>query len=146
MDKTSPLDLKFKKGQPFPDTEIQYLNAERIGPRMVNQAGKKNGIALNGENATYLMDIADKSRRGVAGAGKPADDRKSGGTSAPLFTEQHGEIPGSSGVLRSAGGCGNPQRTCDRRGQDPDGKVACGRSDAGEFHASVRDRYRDSGD
>ena len=68
VDKTSPLDLKIKKGQPFPDTEIQYLNAERIGPRMVNQAGKKNGIALNGENATYLMDIADKSRRGVAGA------------------------------------------------------------------------------
>lgn len=146
VDKTSPLDLKIKKGQPFPDTEIQYLNAECIGPRMVNQAGKKNGIALNGENATYLMDIADKSRRGGAGAGKPADDRKSGGTSAPLFTEQHGEIPGSSGVLRSAGGCGNPQRTCDRRGQDPDGKVACGRLDAGEFHASVRDRYRDSGD
>ncbi len=35
VDKTSPLDLKIKKGQPFPDTEIQYLNAERIGPRMV---------------------------------------------------------------------------------------------------------------
>ncbi len=68
VDKTSPLDLKIRKGQLFPARGLQYLNAERIGPRMVNQAGQKNGIALNGENATYLMDIADKNNRGVADA------------------------------------------------------------------------------
>lgn len=68
VDKTSPLDLKIVQGQPFPGITFQYLNAERIGPRMVNQAGQKNGIVSNGENATYLMDIADKSNRSIAEA------------------------------------------------------------------------------
>lgn len=68
IDKISPLDLKIKKGQPFPGRSVQYLNAERIGPRMATQAGQKNGIALNGENAAYLMDIADKNNRSVAEA------------------------------------------------------------------------------
>lgn len=67
VDKTSPLDLKIRKGQSTPNRSLQYLNAERMGPRMVNQAGKKNGIAFNGENAAYLMDIADKNNRGIAG-------------------------------------------------------------------------------
>lgn len=75
VDKTSLLDLKIIKGQLFPSITVQYLNAERIGPRVVNQAGQKNGIALNGENATYLMDIADKSKRGVAEAMKGADEQ-----------------------------------------------------------------------
>lgn len=68
VDRTSPLDLQVAKGCIFPDMDIQYLNAERIGPRMVNQAGQKNGIAPNGENATYLMDIADKNNRKIASA------------------------------------------------------------------------------
>lgn len=66
IDKTSPLDLKVRKGSVFSNITLQYLNAERIGPRMANQAGAKNGIVSNGENAVYLMDIADKSNRGVA--------------------------------------------------------------------------------
>lgn len=68
IDKMSPLDLKIKKGTLFPGLGFQYLNAERIGPRTVNRAGQKNGIALNGENATYLMDIADKNNRSIADA------------------------------------------------------------------------------
>ena len=68
VDKKSPLDLKIKKGNLFPERNVQYLNAERIGPRMVNQAGQKNGITINGENATYLMDVADKDNRSVADA------------------------------------------------------------------------------
>ena len=66
VDRNSPLDLKVKKGQVFSDVSLQYLNAERIGPKMVNMAGQKNGIAFNGENAAYLMDIADKSNRSIA--------------------------------------------------------------------------------
>ena len=66
IDKTSPLDLKINKGMTFSDRSFQYLNAERVGPRMVNQAGQKNGIVYNGENATYLMDMADKTNRGIA--------------------------------------------------------------------------------
>ena len=67
IDKVSPLDLKVKAGKAFPGIAVQYLNAERIGPRMANQAGQKNGIVLNGENAAYLMDVADKSGRYAAG-------------------------------------------------------------------------------
>lgn len=66
VDKKSPLDLKIKEGHLFPVRSLQYLNAERIGPRMVNQAGQRNGVVFNGENATYLMDIADKNNRRVA--------------------------------------------------------------------------------
>lgn len=73
VDKTSLLDLKIVKGQFFPGIAVQYLNAERIGPRTVNQAGQKNGIVLNGENATYLMDIADKNNRDIAEVMKGAD-------------------------------------------------------------------------
>ena len=78
IDKTSPLDLKINKGMTFSDRSFQYLNAERVGPRMVNQAGQKNGIVYNGENATYLMDMADKTNRGIADvmAGEAMDNQK----------------------------------------------------------------------
>lgn len=66
IDKASPLDLKIKTGHLFQRINLQYLNAERIGPRVTNQAGQKKGIVFNGENATYLMDVADKTNRTIA--------------------------------------------------------------------------------
>lgn len=63
IDKASPLDLKVKTSDVFSGMKMQYLNAERIGPRVSNQAGNKNGISHDGENATYLMDIADTTGR-----------------------------------------------------------------------------------
>ena len=75
IDKASPLDLKIKEAKAFQDTSVQYLNAERVGPRVANQAGNKNGIAYNGENATYLMDIADNMNRLISPALMGEDER-----------------------------------------------------------------------
>lgn len=75
IDKNSLLDLKIKKADVFLDTNVQYLNAERIGPRVSNQAGNRNGITRDGENATYLMDIADKANRKIAAGLINKDER-----------------------------------------------------------------------
>lgn len=66
IDLTSPLELCVKSGSVLPECSFQYLNAERIGPRMANQAGKSDGISMDGENAAYLIDVADRTERTVA--------------------------------------------------------------------------------
>ena len=66
IDKTSPLALKVKAGVQMPECKMQYLNAERIGPRVSNQAGRGDGITFDGENAAYLIDVADRTERSVS--------------------------------------------------------------------------------
>ncbi|MCI8893696.1 MAG: DUF3696 domain-containing protein [Lachnospiraceae bacterium] len=75
IDKSSPLDLKITRADVFEDRNFQYLNAERIGPRVSHQAGQKNGITMNGENAVYLMDIADKTGLKIPPMLMSGDDR-----------------------------------------------------------------------
>lgn len=61
----APLELFVKEGSSLMEHSVQYLNAERIGPRMSNQAGKSDGISMDGENAAYLIDVADRTGRTV---------------------------------------------------------------------------------
>lgn len=62
----SPLELGVKSGNLFHKRNFQYLNAERIGPRVSNRAGKGDGITFDGENAAYLIEAADRTERPVA--------------------------------------------------------------------------------
>ena len=52
---------------------MQYLNAERIGPRLINQVAiSQNGVSVNGENAAYMMEYADRNNFKING--KLVDD------------------------------------------------------------------------
>ncbi|MBR5510334.1 MAG: DUF3696 domain-containing protein [Lachnospiraceae bacterium] len=66
VDKTSPLALKVKADGQMTECRLQYLNAERVGPRVSNQAGKGDGITFDGENAAYLIEAADRTDRSVS--------------------------------------------------------------------------------
>lgn len=66
VDKTAPLDLKVSSDGFMPEYKMQYLNAERVGPRVANQAGRGEGIAFDGENAAYMIEVADRTDRQVA--------------------------------------------------------------------------------
>lgn len=66
VDKKAPLNLKVKADAPMPEWKMQYLNAERVGPRVANQAGRGDGIAFDGENAAYMIEAADRMERPVA--------------------------------------------------------------------------------
>lgn len=66
IDKNAPLDLKVCVDVPMPACKMQYLNAERVGPRVSNQAGRGESIAFNGENAAYMIEVADRTERPVA--------------------------------------------------------------------------------
>lgn len=62
----SPLELRVENEREIPERNLQYLNAERVGPRVANQAGKGDGIVFNGDNAAYLIEVADRSNRSIA--------------------------------------------------------------------------------
>lgn len=61
IDRNTLLDLKAEVIGDLPPHELSYLNAERIGPRMLYDAGGIEKIRPNGSNAVYLMEQADKS-------------------------------------------------------------------------------------
>lgn len=62
----SPLELGVKSGSLFKGRSFQYLNAERVGPRVSNRAGKGDGLTFDGENAAYIIEAADRTERPVA--------------------------------------------------------------------------------
>lgn len=62
----SPLELGVKSGKLFKMRSFQYLNAERVGPRVSNRAGKGDGLTFDGENAAYIIETADRTERPVA--------------------------------------------------------------------------------
>lgn len=45
---------------------FQYLNAERIGPRITNEVmGDYNQVAVHGNNAAYQMELADLNKKNI---------------------------------------------------------------------------------
>lgn len=66
VDKAAPLNLKVSSDMLMPEYKLQYLNAERVGPRVANQAGRGDGIAFDGENAAYMIEAADRMDRPIA--------------------------------------------------------------------------------
>lgn len=66
IDRNFPLELRFENKKGLPKRNLQYLNAERVGPRVSNQAGKGEGIVFNGDNAAYLTEVADRTKRIIA--------------------------------------------------------------------------------
>ncbi len=75
IDRDSVLNLGARMEREMPPHEMTYLNAERIGPRMLYEAGGKEKITANGSNAVYLMEQGDKM--GVAVEGSLIFDRAS---------------------------------------------------------------------
>lgn len=61
IDKENGLDLRFEKATDLEFPQINYVHAERIGPRMIYSAGGEKRISQNGENATYLMEYANNN-------------------------------------------------------------------------------------
>lgn len=61
----APLELQVNRTGTCGKWNLQYLNAERVGPRMVNQAGRGDGILCDGDNAAYLIDVANRTERPV---------------------------------------------------------------------------------
>lgn len=61
IDKENGLDLYCEKDKKFEFPELQYVNAERMGPRMFYSAGGEKKIRQDGSNATYLVECADNS-------------------------------------------------------------------------------------
>ena len=49
------------------ERNLNYLNAERIGPRMFYEIGKVDQIEMNGSNASYLMERADNEKMRIPG-------------------------------------------------------------------------------
>lgn len=60
IDKNAILNLKAEVAEKLPKHEMTYLNAERIGPRMMYEAGGIEKITPNGSNAVYLMEQGDR--------------------------------------------------------------------------------------
>lgn len=61
IDKENGLDLFCEKDKEFAFPELQYVNAERMGPRMFYSAGGEKKIQQDGGNAAYLVEYADNS-------------------------------------------------------------------------------------
>lgn len=59
IDKESGLNVYVAEIRGATNTQICYLNAERIGPRMNYRAGGEERIKQDGSNAVYLMELAD---------------------------------------------------------------------------------------
>lgn len=74
INKISPLELKIMHCADVSNINMQYLNAERIGPRTMHSAKIKNKINSNGDNAPYLIEIGDKTERKVAASLTDASD------------------------------------------------------------------------
>lgn len=66
INKLYPLDLKIAKNAVTSKANMQYLNAERIGPRTMHSAKTRESIGTNGDNAPYLIEIADKTMRKIS--------------------------------------------------------------------------------
>lgn len=59
IDKESGLNVYASQIKNAESTQIWYLNAERIGPRMNYRAGGEERMKPDGSNAVYLMERAD---------------------------------------------------------------------------------------
>ena len=67
IDMKFPLILRARGNKIRPIQSFQYVNAERVGPRVSTRAGNGEGISSDGENASYLIQVADESSREIAG-------------------------------------------------------------------------------
>ncbi len=65
IDKLISLKLAYNQSGSIPDTQLVYLNAERMGPRISYPAGDDEKILSNGANAAFLIDRADMQKRKV---------------------------------------------------------------------------------
>mgnify|MGYP001025580412 FL=1 len=65
IDKLISLKLAYDQSESIPDTQLVYLNAERMGPRISYPAGDDEKILCNGANAAFLIDRADMQKRKV---------------------------------------------------------------------------------
>jgi len=65
IDKLASLKLSYSQSGNTPDSQLVYLNAERIGPRISYPAGIDEKILCNGANAAFLIDRADMQQRKV---------------------------------------------------------------------------------
>lgn len=59
IDKQSPLYLNVLSVSGNERLDISYLNAERLGPRTMYDAGRTEKILMHGENAAFLMEVSD---------------------------------------------------------------------------------------
>lgn len=66
IDMAHPLKLCVAKGTLKTSENVQYLNAERVGPRVSNPAGAGDGITFDGENAAYLVELGDRTDRKIS--------------------------------------------------------------------------------
>ena len=64
IDKLVSLKLSYRQSGNMPDSQLIYLNAERIGPRISYPAGDEE-ILCNGANAAFLIDRADMQQRKI---------------------------------------------------------------------------------
>ncbi len=65
IDRLVSLKLSYGQSGNPPESQLFYLNAERMGPRISYPAGTDEEILSNGANAAYLIDRADMQRRKV---------------------------------------------------------------------------------
>ena len=61
IERNAILNLKSTVWGEFPEYDLTYLNAERIGPRMFYEAGGIEKMRPNGSNAAYLMEQGDRN-------------------------------------------------------------------------------------
>lgn len=66
IDRNAVLNLEAVVADRLPGHEMMYLNAERIGPRMLYEAGGIEKITPNGSNAVYLLEQGDKNGLKIA--------------------------------------------------------------------------------
>lgn len=59
IDKQSPLYLQVLSVTGNERLDLSYLNAERLGPRTIYEAGSTERILMHGENAAFLMEVSD---------------------------------------------------------------------------------------
>lgn len=59
VNKNNPADLQSDVARKSKGLSIQYLNAERMGPRMTYEAGGDLKIAMDGSNASFIMERMD---------------------------------------------------------------------------------------
>lgn len=65
IDKLASLKLSYSQSEQAPASQLLYLNAERVGPRISYPAGMDEDILNNGANAAFLIDRADMQQRKV---------------------------------------------------------------------------------
>lgn len=67
------IDKKFNQDNHY---FLQYLNAERIGPRIMNQIlVTQNGVSANGENAAYIIEKSDREEFMVSDFMRDKEDK-----------------------------------------------------------------------